>query len=147
MPLAPRAGLAAVVLTLTGAARPSPALRHVTIEAHDYSYVVPATAPAGPTVFHFVNRGHVPHEVQLFRFNANIDDSTARAYLASGNVPDSVADMSGGVLIAAPGQTTREALYAELRTGEQYALMCQFRDGAGKPQHAMLGMVALVTVR
>jgi len=25
--------------------------------------------------------------------------------------------------------------------------MGQFRDGAGKPQHAMLGMVALVTVR
>jgi len=25
--------------------------------------------------------------------------------------------------------------------------MRQFRDGAGKPQHAMLGMVALVTVR
>jgi len=46
MPFAPRAGLAAVVLTLTGAARPSPALRHVTIEAHDDSYVVPAMAPA-----------------------------------------------------------------------------------------------------
>jgi len=25
--------------------------------------------------------------------------------------------------------------------------MCQFRNGAGKPQHAMLGMVALLTVR
>jgi len=25
--------------------------------------------------------------------------------------------------------------------------MCQFRDGPGKPQHAMLGMVALLTVQ
>jgi len=50
-------------------------------------------------------------------------------------------------LIAAPGGTTREALYVDLHSGERYALMCQFRDGPGKPQHAMLGMVALLTVQ
>ena len=47
----------------------------------------------------------------------------------------------------APGCATREALFAELRVGEHYAPMCQFRDGAGKPQHALVGTVALVTVR
>jgi len=147
MPVGGRMLAAAAVLTITaaGATRAEP--RHITIEAHDYAYVVPETARRGPTVFHFVNRGRVPHEVQLFRFNSDVSDKQARAYLATGNVPDSVADTNGGVLIAAPGGTTREALYVDLHLGERYALMCQFRDSAGKPQHAMLGMVALLTVR
>jgi hypothetical protein len=34
----------------------------------------------------------------------------------------------------------------EAKPGELYALMCQFRDAAGKPQHSSLGMVALVRV-
>lgn len=147
MPIGGRMLAAAAVVSIIGAGSAPAAPRHVTIEAHDYAYVVPATAPPGPTVFHFVNRGHVVHEVQLFRFNPGVGDRQARGYLASGNVPDSVADMNGGVLIAAPGETTREALYVELHAGERYALMCQFRDSAGKPQHAMLGMVALLTVR
>lgn len=147
MPVAVRVLSAAAVLVTTSAGAAPTALQQITIEAHDYAYVVPETARPGPTVFHFANRGHVAHELQFFRFNPNVGDKQARAYLATGNVPDSVADTNGGVLIAAPGETTREALYVELHSGERYALMCQFRDGAGKPQHAMLGMVALLTVR
>lgn len=108
---------------------------------------MPATVSSGPTVFTFVNRGRVLHEVQFFRFNPGIGDAEARRYLANGNVPDSVADATGGVLLAGPGQTTREALFVELHSGERYALMCQMRDGTGKPQHVQLGMFALLTVR
>ena len=147
MPVGSRILSAAAVLAITGIGAAPTAPRPVTIEAHDYSFVVPETARPGPTVFHFANRGRVAHEVQLFRFNLGVGDTVARKYLASGNVPDSVADRNGGVLIAAPGETTREALYVDLHAGERYALMCQFRDSAGKPQHAMLGMVALLTVR
>lgn len=147
MPLPARILLAATVIQIAGGAAASRLPRHVTIEAHDYAYVVPATVASGPTVFMFTNRGRVLHEVQLFRFNPDIADSAARGYLASGNVPDSVADANGGVLLAGPGQTTREGLYVELHSGERYALMCQMRDSTGAPQHARLGMFALLTVR
>jgi hypothetical protein len=125
----------------------APTPKWVTIEAHDYAFTAPAVVQAGATVFRFVNHGRVPHEVQLFRFNANVSATAARAYLATGNVPDSVADANGGVLIAPPGGTTREMLYVELRAGERYALMCQFHDSPGKPMHSTLGMVALLEVR
>ena len=142
------ASLAAAGTVLTITLQPTGlSLRHVRIEAVDYAYRVPAVVPPGPTVFTFVNHGRVPHEVQLFRFNRDISASEARKYLATGDVPDSVADPSGGVLIAPPGMATREGLYVDLQAGERYALMCQFRDGAGKPSHASQGMFALLEVR
>ena len=123
------------------------ALHHVDIVATDYAYVAPTSVPAGMTAFRLVNHGSHPHEVQLFRFKPGVSAGTARAYLVSGNVPDSAADESGGVLIAFPGVTAHEELLVTLVRGERYALMCQFRDGPGKPQHTALGMVALLEVR
>ena len=122
-------------------------LHHVDIVATDYAYVAPTSVPAGMTAFRLVNHGSHPHEVQLFRFKPSVDARTARAYLGAGNVPDSAADESGGVLIAFPGVTAHEELLVTLVRGERYALMCQFRDAPGKPQHTALGMVALLEVR
>jgi len=124
-----------------------PSVHDITITARDYAFIVPATVPAGLTAFHFVNRGTVPHEVQFFRFNLGLPATTARSYLATGSVPDSVADRSGSVLIAPPGDSVREALLVDLRAGERYALLCQFHDSAGKPQHTQLGMIGLIEVR
>jgi hypothetical protein len=123
------------------------ALRRVTIVATDYSYVVPASVRAGMTAFRFVNRGAHVHEVQLFRFNRGVSAQQARAYLAGGSVPDSAADPSGSVLIAFAGVTAREEVLVQLRRGERYALICEFRDAPTKPKHAALGMVALLEVR
>lgn len=148
MRLAPECLAAIALLAATSIVpRARSAPRQFTIEATDYAYKLPATVPPGPSVFRFVNHGHMLHEVQFFRFNPNISAAAARKYLASGNVPDSVADANGGVLIAPPGGTTREALYVELQPGERYALMCQFRDKPGSPQHTQLGMVALLEVK
>jgi hypothetical protein len=122
-------------------------LRHVTIVATDYAYRVPKSVPAGMTAFRFVNRGTHPHEVQLFRFLANVTAMKARAYLAAGAVPDSAADASGSVLIAFPGVTAHEEVLVSLAPGERYGLMCEFRDAPTKPKHTMLGMVALLEVR
>lgn len=119
----------------------------VTIVAHDYSFTAPATLPGGLTTFHFVNRGLVTHEVQLFRFNRGVSAAAARGYLAAGDVPDSVADRSGSVLIAAPGDSVREGVTVRLEAGERYALMCQFRDAPNKPRHTSLGMFGLLEVR
>lgn len=139
--------LAASLLTAGAPRTQAPSLRHVTITASDYAFIVPADVPAGLTAFHFVNRGTVAHEVQFFRFNRGLASTAARRYLVQGHVPDSVADRSGSVLIAAPGDSVREALLVELRRGERYALLCQFRDSAGKPRHSQLGMVGLIEVR
>ena len=134
-------------LLSTATARSVPPLRHATITARDYAFSAPASLPAGLTAFHFVNRGTVPHEVQFFRFNVGLPLAAVRGYLAAGSVPDSVADRSGSVLIASPGDSVREAILVQLRPGERYALLCQFRDSAGTPPHTQLGMVGLLEVR
>jgi uncharacterized cupredoxin-like copper-binding protein len=119
----------------------------VTIVAREYSFTVPAFVMPGLTTFHFVNRGKFTHEVQLFRFNQGTSASAARDWVASGNVPDSVADRSGSVLIAAPGDSVREGLTVRLVSGERYALLCQFRDAPDKPRHTSLGMFGVIEVR
>ncbi|HZE09047.1 MAG TPA: hypothetical protein VE110_09870 [Gemmatimonadaceae bacterium] len=125
----------------------TPSSHDVTIVAHEYSYTAPPTLPPGLTTFHLVNRGHVTHEMQLFRFNRSVSGAAARRYLTSGDVPDSVADRSGSVLIAAPGDSVREGVTVRLVSGERYALMCMFRDAPSKPRHSSLGMFGLLEVR
>ncbi len=116
------------------------------IEAVDYAYRAPAVVDPGLVAFRFTNHGKVPHEVQIFRFRQGTTVAVANRYLQAGSVPDSAADASGSVLIANPGLTAPERVLIQAAPGELYALMCQFRDSAGKPQHANLGMVALVRV-
>lgn len=139
--------LGAVPLLMSGRAQPP--MHHLRIEAHDYAYVVAATAPAGPTVVEFVNRGTVRHEVQFFRLARGVTAEQARSYLAKGDVPWSAVDTTAGagVLIAASGNSASEGLYVNLATGEHYALMCNFQDSPKALQHAKMGMVALVTVQ
>jgi hypothetical protein len=57
-----------------------------------------------------------------------------------------VADSGGAVLIAAPGTTAPEQVYADLEQGQVYALVCQFRDSATAPRHDRLGMFATLRV-
>jgi hypothetical protein len=137
----------ALVLFVIASQPQRQAVRHVTIVANEYAFTAPVAVAPGPTAFHFVNHGKVLHEVQLFRFNLSVSAEAARRYLGTGQVPDSVADASGSVLIAAPGDSVREAALVTLKRGERYALVCQFRDGPGKPQHATLGMVGMIEVR
>jgi hypothetical protein len=116
------------------------------IEAVDYAYRAPAVVDPGLVAFRFTNHGRVAHEVQIFRFRAGTTVELANRYLQTGTVPDSVADASGSVLIANAGLTAPERVLVQAVPGELYALMCQFRDSTGKPQHASMGMVALVRV-
>lgn len=116
------------------------------IEAVDYAYRAPAVVDPGLVAFQFTNHGTVAHEVQIFRFRSGTTVELANRYLQTGSVPDSAADASGSVLIANAGLTAPERVLIQAVPGELYALMCQFRDAAGKPQHSSLGMVALVRV-
>ena len=121
-------------------------IHNAEIEAVDYAYRAPGIVDPGLVAFRFTNHGKVAHEVQIFRFRPGTTVELANRYLQTGSVPDSAADASGSELIANAGLTAPERVLIQAVPGELYALMCQFRDSAGKPQHASLGMVALVRV-
>lgn len=127
-----------------GCAPPAP--RVVDIVATEYALSAPASLPPGRVILRFINAGTVPHEAQLFRFRRGITPDSGRALLHLSNFPDSLADADGAVLIAAPRDTTPEQVALELHPGELYALVCQFRDGPGKPKHDALGMYAVMQV-
>jgi hypothetical protein len=103
------ASLAFLLAACTGPSVPPP----VDITAVNYAYRAPLSVPPGPTRFRLVNAGTVPHEVQLFRFRLGISPDSARSLLALEHFPDSLADSAGAVLIAAPGTTAPEEIYAD----------------------------------
>jgi hypothetical protein len=125
----------------------SRAPRVVDITAINYAFQAPATIPPGPARFRLVNAGTVPHEVQLFVFKPGVSADSGRALLNRlDRVPDSLADSSGAVLIAAPHTTAPEELYVDLQPGRVYALLCQFRDSAKAQRHDRLGMFGVLQV-
>jgi hypothetical protein len=136
--------LLAAVISFSGCRATS--FREAEIEAVDYAYRAPGAVDPGLVAFRFTNHGTVAHEVQIFRFRRGTTVELANRYLQTGSVPDSAADASGSVLIANAGLTAPERVLIQAAPGELYALMCQFRDSAGKPQHSTMGMVALIRV-
>lgn len=131
-----------VVLASCAPARP----RTVEIVAVNYAFQAPDSLPAGPAVFRLTNHGTVVHEVQLFRFRRGIAADSGLRLLAATGAPDSLFDASGAVLVSAVGATAIQGVTADLRPGELWALVCQFRDSAGTPQHDKLGMFKVLTV-
>jgi hypothetical protein len=136
--------LGLVAMVPAGCARYGP--KTVDITAVNYAFGAPASLPPGPALFRLINRGTVPHEVQLFLFKAGISPDSGRALLRAGQVPDSLADSSGAVLISAAGATAPEQAYIDLEPGRLYALVCQFRDNPKAQRHDRLGMVAVLQV-
>ena len=137
---------AACLCLLAGCLRPAPYAR-VQIVGRNYAYGVPAVLSPGRTTFQFINAGTVTHEFQMFRFAPGISADSALRLLASDNIPDSAAELSGGVLVGTAGDTVRQEIIDSLRSGDVYGLLCEFRDSAGAPKHSTLGMYAVVRVR
>ena len=139
-------GLPALLCLLLGCAPRAP--RQVDIIATDYAFQAPATLPAGPTDFHFLNRGKQFHEVQLFRWKAGISpDSALRlATLDGDSLPDGARDSSLVILVAQPGAVMAAKARLDLRPGEVWALRCNFRDAKDAPRHRAMGMVAALSV-
>ena len=98
------------------------------------------------TLFRLINTGTVTHEAQLYVFKAGISADSGRALLGAEHFPDSLADSSGAVLIAAAGATAPEQVYIDLQPGRLYALRCQFRDSATAPRHDRMGMFRVLQV-
>ena len=119
---------------------------HTRVIARDYAFGFPHSLPAGPTAFRLINEGTVNHEVQIYRFTAGLSPDSALRLLATDQITDRDIDPDGGVLIAAPSDSTQQELLVMLRPGEVYALECAFRNAADQPKHRDLGMVAVFTV-
>jgi hypothetical protein len=135
----------AYVSFLVACHRPAP-YAVVQVVGRNYAYGVPEVLPAGLTAFQFVNAGTVRHEFQIFRFSKGISPDSARHLLATDNIPDDAAELSGGVIVGMPGDTVRQLLVDQLRPGDVYGLLCEFRDSTGAPKHSSLGMYAVVRV-
>jgi hypothetical protein len=139
--------LSAPLLVVGGIACGSPTPRVIDITAVNYAFQAPSTVPPGPARFRLINAGTVPHEVQIFVFKPGTPPDSGRRLLATmDRVPDSLADSSGAVLIAAAHTTAPEEVYVELQPGRVYALLCQFRDSPEAQRHDRLGMFAVLQV-
>lgn len=121
--------------------------RVIDITAVNYAFQAPGTVLPGPARLRLINAGTVPHEVQVFVFKPGISGDSARVLLSTmDRVPDSLADSSGAVLIAAPHATAPEEVYVDLQPGRTYALVCQFRDNPKAERHDRLGMFGVLQV-
>lgn len=137
-------GLAALT-ALAACGRPEPA--RIDIIAMNYAFQAPATASPGPTLVRLINRGTVPHEVQFYRFRHPVTPEAGLRILLDSTAADSLFDAGGSVLIAAPGDSAPEAIYADLKRGEVWAMVCGFRDSANAPRHFRLGMLGVLVVQ
>lgn len=138
--------LAAAAALVIGGCAPSPSTRSVIVQTQDYAYIAPDSLPPGPTAFGLANAGKVPHEVIIIRLrpNANVQD-ILRLDRADSTWRD-LRDPPSGILTADPGVTTPGQLLVNLRVGERYLLVCNFRDTDTAPAHLHLGMMKLITV-
>ena len=110
-------------------------------------FQAPTSAAPGPARLRLINAGTVPHEVQVFVFKPGISADSGRVLLNTmDRVPDSLADSSGAVLIAAPHTTSPEEVYVDLQADRAYALVCQFRDSPTAKRHDRLGMFGVLQV-
>lgn len=135
------------------ASHPSDAPRVVRIVARDYAFEAPPdTLPAGDITFEFENRGAHDHELVVGRLRpgstgADIVAAHQRGVTLRQLSQAYLAEAAGGALLAQPGVRSPARLVMPFARGQDYVLLCQLRDSAGKPPHAALGMFHLVHVR
>ncbi len=134
--------LAAVV----NAERVPPAPRDVEIVALDYAFKAPNELPAGPTTFHFVNKGKVSHEFNIVLLKPG---ATIQQFMAAANANEPVSpmiDATVGVLFADAHKHSPSALTTELIAGRTYAVRCIFKDSSAAPRHERMGMYTTIHV-
>jgi hypothetical protein len=138
--------IAMVVGGIRGSATPEAATPEITVTATDYAFLaLPAIRP-GRTIFAFVNKGKLDHEVAIGRLKAT---ATPEDYVkaAPGAERRALLDEFVGVLIAGPGKSGGGKLLVDLAKGERYLVWCAFRDKPDAPQHLALGMYTTFTPR
>ena len=126
--------------------------RTLRVIATDYALQAPDSADPGTTTFTLQNRGRLVHElvIGLLRPGAGarqmVEAAQHNARLRDlGNLY--LAGPPFGALMSWPGVTSSGRFTLDLRSGRDYALLCQLRDSTQAPQHSALGMVRVLHVR
>ena len=124
----------------------------VRIVGTDYAFAAPDTVSAGPTAFHFENRGAKQHEVAVVLARAGTTAEQIVAAAKGGLPAPRLADAYGdgpplGALFLAPGHTSQATLVSSLIHGRDYVIVCTLRDNSTMPEHAELGMFHVIHVR
>src|SRR5262245_43175976 len=128
-----------VALVVASSAR-AQQVHDVTITGTDYAFGVPASIKPGLTAFTFENRGKVWHEMYLIRLKPGVSlDSLQRVPAGPQRRP---LIEGGGILLAGPGERSTDRLLVDLKPGQTYTLICNFRNEPDKPPHLELGMFA-----
>ena len=130
--------------TVVGTSAPAQRLQAAsTILLRDFSYVLPSTMKAGPTVVQVTNQGSQPHEVTLLRLvpGKRVQDVIAFYQKPAGQRPFTNA---GGLTPLAPGSTAW--LKLQLAPGS-YLAVCLVTDPISHKRHVMLGMIGQFTVQ
>jgi len=134
-------------LTSCTAKQSTPHGQVVEVVGSDYAFQVPEKIAAGPTVFHFVNKGKVRHELNLFMLKRG---TTIQQYLDRRKQQKPAQDLIDGpigVLFAEPGSRSDAGLSADLVPGRDYVAICIFKDQPNGPAHYEMGMYALINAR
>lgn len=128
----------AVCLAILGAGCSSePSFHEVTVVAKDYAFELPDTLPAGPTLFTFLNRGAVKHEMGIGLLAEGL---TMQEALEAEQRGEDAVEESLGFIFADPGQGSPSRLVADLKPGRRYGLVCFLRNDSESKPHVQLGM-------
>ena len=117
----------------------------VVIVATDYAFKAPATVRPGLVNFRFSNTGRVRHELNIHQLKPGVsidqfiktirEDKTVRPLIVG----------AVGVLFAEPGGHSNSGLAVNVLPGENYAVICIFRDSTDAKAHYEMGMYSLIT--
>lgn len=118
-------------------------LPHVTITAHDYSFDMPSTFPAGQVHLTFVNQGDEVHQAQFFHLLPNVTAAQFIAALKAGGPANTrtLGVPTGGVDETAPGLTSD--VINQFPAGNYVVACLVVHPGEGP--HYALGMTASMT--
>ena len=124
----------------------------VRVVGTDYAFAAPDTVAAGPTAFHFENRGAKQHEIAVVLAHAGTTAAQIVAAAKGGLPAPKLAEAYGdgpplGALFVAPGHASQAALVSSLIRGRDYVIVCTLRDNPSMPEHAELGMFHVIHVR
>jgi hypothetical protein len=131
-------------LLLFGMSPPPP--REVVVTGTDYAFQLPATLPAGRTVFRFVNKGKHRHELNISLLKPGVSAKALIDAANAGKPAGELRDSPVGVLFADPGKRSESGLSTDLLPGRTYVVICIFRDSDNAPRHSEMGMYATIEV-
>lgn len=129
------------LLLSQGAMTASASPNKVNVVAKEFSYEMPDSIPAGPTLFHLTNAGNQLHHVTLIKLE---DGKTFKDFMAlpPGPFPAWVVFVGGPNTPLPMGGVSEDAV--DLTAGN-YAVVCVIPDTDGAP-HMVKGMAKALTV-